>query len=98
MTVRVGLLATLRAKPGKAEELAAFLDAGRALARSEELTVTWYAFRINENTYGIFDTFEAEEGRQAHLSGEIAAALATHGPDLLASDPDISPVDILAVK
>ena len=98
MTVRVGLLVTLRAKPGKAEELAAFLEAGRALAQAEQLTVTWYAFKIDESTYGIFDTFEGEEGRQAHLSGEIAAALATHGPDLLASDPDIRPVDVLAAK
>lgn len=98
MPVRVGLLVTLHAKPGRTGDLAAFLEAGRALAQAEELTVTWYAFRIDENTYGIFDTFEGEEGRQAHLSGEIATALATHGPDLLASDPDLRQVDILAVK
>jgi quinol monooxygenase YgiN len=98
MTVRVGLLVTLQAKPGKAQELAAFLEAGRALAQAEELTVTWYAFQIDESTYGIFDTFEGEEGRQAHLNGEIATALAKHGPDLLASDPDMRQVAILAAK
>ena len=98
MAVRVGLLVTLQAKPGKAQELAAFLEAGQALAQAEQLTVTWYAFQIDENTYGIFDTFEGEEGRQAHLNGEIATALAEHGPDLLASNPDMRQVTILAAK
>ena len=98
MSVSVGLLVTLHAKPGKAGELAAFLEAGRALAQAEQQTVTWYAFQVDESTYGIFDTFEDEEGRQAHLSGEIATALAEHGPELLASDPDLRQVSILAVK
>ncbi|WP_433557165.1 putative quinol monooxygenase [Pseudonocardia xinjiangensis] len=98
MTVHVGLLARLEAKPGKAEELGAFLEQGRAIAVAEEGTVTWYAFRIDENTFGIFDTFEAEEARQAHLGGEIPKALAQVGPGLLAGDPDIRTVDIIAVK
>lgn len=74
------------------------VEAGCTLAQAEEMTITWYAFQIDENTYGIFDTFEGEEGRQAHLNGEIATALAKHGPDLLASDPDMRQVAILAVK
>jgi quinol monooxygenase YgiN len=98
MTVDRGLLALLEAKPGKGEELAAFLEQGRALAAEENGTVTWYAFRLSETTYGIFDTFESEEGRQAHLNGKIPAALAQVGPDLLASDPDIRQTDIIAVK
>ena len=98
MTVDRGLLALLEAKPGKGEELAAFLEQGRALAAEETGTVTWYAFRISETTYGIFDTFENEEGRQAHLTGKIPAALAQVGPDLLAADPDIRQTDIVAVK
>ena len=98
MTVDRGLLALLEAKPGKGEELAAFLEQGRALAAEETGTVTWYAFRISETTYGIFDTFENEEGRQAHLTGKIPAALAQVGPDLLAADPDIRQTDIIAVK
>jgi quinol monooxygenase YgiN len=98
MTVDRGLLALLEAKPGKGDELAAFLKQGRALAAEETGTVTWYAFRLSETTYGIFDTFEDEEGRQAHLSGKIPAALAQVGPDLLASDPDIRQTDIIAVK
>ena len=96
MTVDRGLLALLEAKPGKGEELAAFLEQGRALAAEE--TVTWYAFRISETTYGIFDTFENEEARQAHLNGKIPAALAQVGPDLLAADPDIRRTDVIAVK
>ena len=98
MTVRLGILALLEAKPDKGSELASFLESGRALAAAEEGTVTWYAFKISETTYGIFDTFETEDARQAHLNGEIPKALAQVGPDLLAQDPDIRPVDILAVK
>ncbi|HKN99960.1 MAG TPA: hypothetical protein VJX10_22770 [Pseudonocardiaceae bacterium] len=58
--------------------------------------MTWYAFQVNESTYGIFDTFETEDGRQAHLNGEIAAALGKIADDLLAKAPDIRPVDVLA--
>ena len=98
MAVKFGILARLEAKAGKGEELGQFLEAGRALAVAEEGTVTWYAFRIDETHYGIFDTFEDEDGRQAHLGGEIPKALGQVGPDLLASDPDIRPVDVIAVK
>ena len=68
MSVTVGFLALLEARPDKADELAAFLEQGRELALSEPLTVDWYAFRIDQVTYGIFDTFEAEAGREAHLA------------------------------
>lgn len=98
MTVDRGLLALLEAKPGKGEALAAFLEQGRALAAEETGTVTWYAFRLSDTTYGIFDTFEDEDGRQAHLNGQIPAALGQVGPDLLAADPDIRQTDIIAVK
>ena len=98
MTVARGLLALLEAKPGKGDELAAFLEQGRALATEEEGTVTWYAFKLSDTTYGIFDTFEGEDGRQAHLNGQIPAALGQVAGDLLAKDPDIRTTDILAVK
>jgi quinol monooxygenase YgiN len=98
MTVQLGILALLEAKPGKGDDLAAFLQAGRALAVAEEGTVTWYAFKISDTTYGIFDTFETEQARQAHIDGEIPRALGQVGPELLAADPDIRTVDILAVK
>lgn len=96
MKPNLGLLVLLEAKPGKEGELAAFLEQGRALAEAEPGTVTWYAFQVNESTYGIFDTFETEDGRQAHLKGEIATALGRIAPDLLAKAPDIRPVDVLA--
>ena len=98
MTVRLGILALLEAKPGQGDELAAFLEAGRALALAEEGTVTWYAFKISDTRYGIFDTFETDDARQAHLNGQIPAALGRVAPDLLASDPEILTVDIVAVK
>jgi quinol monooxygenase YgiN len=98
MSVDRGLLAILEAKPGKAEELAAFLAQALPLAVAEPGTVTWYAFRLSDTTYGIFDTFVGEDGRQAHLNGPIAAALGQAAPDLLAKAPDIRTTDILAVK
>ena len=98
MTVKFGLLALLEAKPDKGADLAAFLVAGRELALQEEGTVTWYAFKISDTTYGIFDTFETLEARKSHIDGEITKALAAVGADLLAADPNIRPIDILAVK
>jgi len=98
MAVDRGLLALLEAKPGKGDELGDFLKQGRELAVAEDGTVTWYAFKISDTAYGIFDTFEGEEGRQAHLNGQIPAALGQVGSDLLATDPDIKTVDVIAVK
>jgi quinol monooxygenase YgiN len=96
--LKLGILALLEAKAGRSEELAAFLESGRALAVAEEGTVTWYAFRISETTFGIFDTFETEDARQAHLGGEIPRALGQVAADLLAADPDIRTVDLIAAK
>ena len=98
MTLNYGLLALLEAKRGKGDDLAAFLQAGRALAVAETGTVTWYAFKMSDTMYGIFDTFAAEDGRQAHLNGQIPVELGKVADDLLAKDPDIRPVDIVAVK
>jgi quinol monooxygenase YgiN len=98
MTVTLGILALLEAKAGKGEQLAAFLKAGRELAIAEEGTVTWYAFKISDTSYGIFDTFATDDARTAHINGQIPAALANVSADLLASAPDIRLVDVLAVK
>jgi len=98
MTVKLGLLALLETKPDKGDDLASFLESGRALAVAEQGTVTWYAFKISDTSYGIFDTFETEDARQAHIDGEIPKALAEVGADILAKDPDIRPIDLLAVK
>ena len=98
MAVTVGVLALLEAKPDKGADLASFLESGRAIAAAEQGTVTWYAFKLEDSTYGIFDTFESEDARNAHLGGEIPRALARVGLELLAKDPEIHLVDVLAVK
>jgi quinol monooxygenase YgiN len=94
----VGLLVTLEASPGKEDELASFLEAGAEMARSEAQTNVWFALRLGDRTFGIFDAFADESGREAHLNGEIAAALMAKAPDLLAADPRIERVDVLAEK
>jgi quinol monooxygenase YgiN len=98
MAVTLGVLALLEAKPEKGADLAAFLERGRAIAAAEDGTVTWYAFKLEGSTYGIFDTFESEDARNAHLEGDTPRALAEVGPELLAKDPEIQLVDVLAVK
>jgi hypothetical protein len=96
--VKLAILALLEAKPDKGPDLGAFLEQGRALAVAEQGTVSWYAFKLSDTQYGIFDTFETEEARNAHLNGEIPAVLSQVGADLLAKSPDIQTVDVIAVK
>ena len=98
MTVTLGILALLEARAGKGDELAAFLKAGRDLAVAEQGTITWYAFKISDTSYGIFDTFATGDARTAHINGQIPAALAEVSADLLARAPDIQPVNLVAVK
>ena len=98
MTVTLGILALLEARPGKGSELAEFLKAGRELAVAEQGTVTWYAFKISDTSYGIFDTFATDDARTAHINGQIPAALAQVSADLLDRAPDIQPVNLVAVK
>jgi quinol monooxygenase YgiN len=98
MAGTLGLVAFLKAQAGKGNDVAAFLQSGREIVEREAGTVTWYAFKVDDTTYGIFDTFETEDAREAHLNGEIPQALGKVGPDLLAADPDIRRVEILAVK
>jgi quinol monooxygenase YgiN len=96
--VTLSLLARLEAKPGKEAEVEALLRSALALALEEPRTVHWFALRIGPTTFGIFDTFAAEEGRQAHLAGPIAAALMAKAPELLATAPVIERVDVIAAK
>lgn len=98
MTIDRGLLAILEAKPGRGDDLGTLLEQARELALEEPGTQAWYAFRISETTFGIFDTFADEEGRQAHVNGKIPAALAEIAADLLAAAPDIRPLDLVAHK
>ncbi|CAM5624370.1 MULTISPECIES: putative quinol monooxygenase [Streptomyces] len=94
----LGLLARIEARPEHAEKVAELLRDAVELARQEEHTVTWFAFRQGETTFGVFDTFADEQGRQEHLRGRIAAALTENAATLLSEAPDIRPVDLLAVK
>lgn len=94
----LALLARVEAKPGKEQQVADFLKSALPLAQAEPGTVRWYALQLGPSTFGIFDTFADEAGRDAHLGGEIAKALMSHADELLAVPPVIEKVDLLAVK
>jgi quinol monooxygenase YgiN len=96
--VKLAFYARLEAKPGKEKEVEQFLQSAVPLVEEEQGTITWYALRMGPSTFGIFDTFNDEAGRQAHLSGKVAAALMAKAPDLFAKAPEISKVDVLASK
>lgn len=95
---KFALLARVEAKPGKEAQVSEFLKSDLPLAQGKIPTVKWYGLQINENTFRIFDIFETEDGRKAHLQGEIAAALMANASELLSKDPIIEFVDLLAVK
>jgi quinol monooxygenase YgiN len=96
--VRTALLVRLEAKPGQEAAVAKFLQGGLSIVEQEPATITWYALKLGPSTFGIFDTFPDDSGRQAHLAGQVAAALMAKAPELLASPPSIEKVDILAAK
>lgn len=96
--MKIGILALLEAKPGQEAALAALLEGAVALARQENHTLAWYAFRAGPRSFGIFDTFADEAGRKGHLEGKIAQALLGRADELLASPPDLRMIDLLAVK
>jgi quinol monooxygenase YgiN len=96
--VKVALLVTLEAKPGKEKDVEEFLKGGLPLVQQEPATTAWFGLKLGPSTFGIFDAFPDDAGRQAHLSGRVAAALMAKAPDLLAKPPDIKKVDVLAVK
>jgi quinol monooxygenase YgiN len=96
--VRVGILAQLQAKPGKEAEVAKFLAGALPLANAERGTTVWFAIRLGPATFGIFDAFPDEAGREAHLKGPIAAALMAKAAELLAAPPKIEKVEVLAAK
>jgi quinol monooxygenase YgiN len=96
--VKFALLARMEAKAGKAAEAAEFLRSALPLAQQEPATTVWFAWQIGPSTFGIFDAFADESGRQAHLTGQIAAALMAKAPDLFAGTPTIEKLDVLAAK
>jgi quinol monooxygenase YgiN len=97
-TVTVALLVKLEAKPGKEAEMDAFLRGALPLVLEEPATIAWFAIRMGPTVFGIVDAFPDDAGRQAHLSGKVAAALMANAPELLATPPSIEKVDVLAAK
>ena len=96
--VTVALYVRLESKPGKEAEVESFLKGGLALVQEEPDTTAWFAIRMGKSTFGIFDAFPGESGRQAHLSGKVAAALMEKAADLLSQPPRIEKVDVIAAK
>ena len=94
----MGLFVRLEAKPGKEKEVAAFLKQGLQMANQEATTPLWFALRLGPTTFGVFDAFADEAGRQAHLNGPIRKALMAQAPDLLAAPPSIEATEILGAK
>ena len=92
------LYVRLEAKPGKEDAVAALLQSGATLVEQEPGTVTWFAMQMGPTSFGIFDTFNDDDGRDAHLAGAVAAALMERAGELLASSPTIDRIDILATK
>ena len=98
MKMKLSLFVRLEAKPGKEADVAAFLMQGLELARQEATTPVWFALRMGPATFGVFDAFADEAGRQTHLDGPIAQALMAQAPNLLASPPVIERVEVLGAK
>jgi quinol monooxygenase YgiN len=94
----VSLFVRLEAKPGKEKDVAAFLAQGLQLANQEATTPVWFALKMGPSTFGVFDAFNDEAGRQAHLNGPIAKALMAQASTLLASPPAIERVEVLGAK
>jgi quinol monooxygenase YgiN len=96
--VNVALFVLLKAKPGKEAEVESFLRSGQELVMQEPATLAWFAIRMGPSTFGIFDAFADDAGRQAHLAGRVAAALMQKAPDLFAEAPKIDKIDVIAAK
>lgn len=96
--IKVALFVRLEAKAGKEGDLEKFLEAGLTMANQEATTPLWFALRLGPSTFGIFDAFSDEDGRQAHLTGPIAQALMANAPELLAQPPSIEKLDVLGAK
>jgi quinol monooxygenase YgiN len=96
--VKVALLVRLEAKPGRAKDVEQFLQRGLPLVEAEPATAAWFGIRMGANTFGIFDAFADDEGRNAHLSGRVAEALMATAGDLLSQPPIIEKLDVVAAK
>lgn len=96
--VKLALFVRLEAKPGKETEIAEFLKSGLSLVEDEPDTTAWFGLRLGPTTFGIFDAFPNEAGRQAHLTGKVAKALFEKAPDLFSHPPTVEKIEVLAAK
>src|SRR5260221_12439671 len=96
--IQFGIFAGLEGKPRKEAAVKELLEMGLALANREYTTTIWFALKLSESTFGVFDAFENEAGRQAHLEGPIAQALMTKADELFARPPSIEPIEVLGLK
>lgn len=96
--IKHALFARFEARPGKEAEVAAFLGKALEMANAEAATPIWFALKLSENVFGVFDAFETEEARQAHLSGPIAEALMANADALFVRQPQIDPIEVLGLK
>ncbi len=97
-TVKTALWVMLEAKPGKEAEVEKFLHSGLSIVQGEPATIAWFAIKMGPTTFGIFDAFPDEAGREAHLSGQVAAALMAKASELLSKAPSIHKIEIMAAK
>jgi quinol monooxygenase YgiN len=95
---RVGILATLQARPGREIKVEEFLESATPLVAAEVGTTAWFAFKVGPGTFGIFDTFNDEQGRSTHVNGEVAKALFARAEELFVTAPQIQMIDIVAEK
>jgi quinol monooxygenase YgiN len=95
---KLAIWAQVEAKAGKEQDVAEFLKSAQALAEKELGTITWYAVKLGDAKFGIFDTFADEKGREAHLNGEIAKALFGKARELFVREPEVHKLEILAAK
>ncbi|HWZ97547.1 MAG TPA: antibiotic biosynthesis monooxygenase [Candidatus Dormibacteraeota bacterium] len=95
---KLAIWVQLNAKPGKEAEVEKFLQSAQPLAERESETITWYAVKMAPGSYGIFDTFADDSGRNAHLTGDIAKALFARAEELFAAPPEVHKLEVLAAK
>ncbi|HEP8974291.1 TPA: antibiotic biosynthesis monooxygenase [Pseudomonas aeruginosa] len=96
--IKLALFARLEAKPGKEKDVAAFLEAGLAMANQEPTTQMWFALKLSDSTFGVFDAFADEAAVQTHLTGPIAQALMAKSDELFISPPKIERLEVLGLK
>lgn len=96
--VNVGLMVQLEAQPGMEDEVERFFRQALAIVEGEPSTIAWFALRLGPSTFGIFDAFRDDAGRQAHLLGRVASALIAKAPDLFTRPPSIDMVEVVAAK